>query len=96
MAFLVRVFEVLKLKSRILLILRLLNCTCRRSTNNRVRPLVDCLRKDSCEVVTADESHPIVVCFCVQKRRCKIAREFFASKQSADFESKFSGGRLPD
>lgn len=49
----------------------LLNCTSSLLTNNRVRPLVDCLCKDSCEVVTADESHPIVVCFCLQKRRCK-------------------------
>ena len=47
------------------------NCTSSLLANNRVRPLVDCLCKDSCEVVSADESHPIVVCFCLQKRRCK-------------------------
>jgi hypothetical protein len=58
---------------------------------SRVRPLVDCLCKDSCEVVSAAESHPIVVCFCLQKHHCKnLYLSSFVTRQSAGFVTLFS------
>lgn len=64
----------------------LLNCAGTLLSSNGDRHSADCLCKDSCEVVSADESQLIGVCFCLQKHPARNCTGVLFSNCFGSFE----------